>query len=131
VSIEFLEIEHILALHTEQIDEFGGSHGVRDHGLLKSALAQPQATFGGVYLHDTLFDMAAAYLYHLVSNHPFIDGNKRIGLQATLVFLDLNGERISRSTSDLYELTLSVAQSQVDKPAISARLRQLAKKSDS
>jgi death on curing protein len=74
---KFLALELVLELHRDQIESFGGSPGIRDQGLLESALAQPEATFGGEYLHSTIPDQAAAYLYHLALNHPFIDGNKR------------------------------------------------------
>jgi death-on-curing protein len=89
--VEFLTVEVMLALHQRQLERFGGGAGVRDRGLPESAVAQPQASFGGSYVHAGLFDMAAAYLFHIVSNHPFVDGNKRTGLLATQVFLSLNG----------------------------------------
>lgn len=73
----FLNIDHTMRLHRSLIETYGGSEGVRDVGLLHSALAMPQASFGGEFLHRDLFEMAAAYLYHIVQNHPFIDGNKR------------------------------------------------------
>lgn len=74
---KFPLLDDVLRIHDRQIEVFGGSTGVRDLGLLESALAQPQATFGGELLHPTLPEQAAAYLYHLAKNHPFIDGNKR------------------------------------------------------
>jgi len=77
MSPEFLAIEDVLDIHALQLARYGGPDGLRDQGLLESALAQPQATFGGGFVHDGLFPMAAAYLFHIVSNHPFIDGNKR------------------------------------------------------
>src|SRR6478672_12378043 len=90
-AITFLTIHNVLELHSEQIKLFGGADGVRDIHLLESALAQAEQIFGGEYLHPDLAAMAAAYLYHIVSNHPFVDGNKRTGLAAAIVFLDLNG----------------------------------------
>ena len=72
---KFIRQEDVLRLHARQIEKFGGTPGIRDEGLLKSALAQPIATFGGNFLHGTLAEQAAAYLYHLAMNHPFIDGN--------------------------------------------------------
>ena len=77
--IEFLTLDDVLESHREQIRVYGGSEGLRDLGLLESAIAQPPAGFGGVPLHRDLYEMAAAYLFHLVQNHPFIDGNKRVG----------------------------------------------------
>lgn len=73
----FLTLDEVLEIHQQQIDLYGGSHGLRDPGALESAVATPQCTFGDEYLHTTIWEMAAAYLYHLVENHPFIDGNKR------------------------------------------------------
>jgi len=90
MSIDFLSVEDVLELHANQVDLYGGEHGVRDMGLLESAAAQAQAGFGGEYLHTGIFEMASAYLFHIVQNHPFIDGNKRAGAVAALVFLDIN-----------------------------------------
>src|SRR5476651_2345346 len=75
---KFLTVDQVIALHKLQINQFGGSHGVRDEGLLLSALGQPESGFGDQYLHKDLYEMAAAYLFHLVKNHAFHDGNKRI-----------------------------------------------------
>ena len=76
MSPDFLTLDEVLEIHRDQIERYGGAAGIRDLGLLQSALAQPSATFGGQYLHADLHEMAAAYLYHLVQNHPFLDGNK-------------------------------------------------------
>ncbi len=89
----FLTLDEVLALHEDQITRYGGRRGVRDLGLLISALGTPSATFDGRFLHDDLFEMAAAYLYHLARNHPFVDGNKRTAFAAALVFLWINGFR--------------------------------------
>jgi death-on-curing protein len=91
----FLELEDVLLIHEEQLPRYGGSPGVRDLGLLESAVAMPRATAGGEFLHDGLFAMAAAYAFHIAQNQPFLDGNKRTGLLAALVFLDLNGVAIA------------------------------------
>ena len=88
--IEFLTLDDILETHREQIRVYGGSDGVRDLGLMQSALAQPSAAYGGVFLHNGLCEMTAAYLFHLIQNHPFIDGNKRVGLETALLFLEIN-----------------------------------------
>jgi death-on-curing family protein len=93
---EFLTREDALEIHSAQLDQFGGGAGLRDEGLLISALAQPEATAFGNYLHHDMFEMAAAYLFHVVSNHPFLDGNKRTGLVCALVFLDLTRSYASR-----------------------------------
>jgi hypothetical protein len=81
----------VLALHDDQLRLFGGSAGVRDRGALESAVATPEATFDDEFLHEDLFQMAAAYAFHIAENQPFVDGNKRTGLNAALVFLDVNG----------------------------------------
>jgi death-on-curing protein len=123
---EFLTVDDILGIHAHQIARFGGSAGVRDVGLLQSAVAQAEASFGGGYVHDDLFEMAAAYHFHLVCNHAFVDGNKRIGLAAALVFLDVNGVPIDTGTEALYDLTMAVARGELGKNDIAACLRSLA-----
>jgi death-on-curing protein len=123
---EFLTVEDVLALHAVQLPRYGGAAGVRDRALLESAVAQPMASFGGTWLHPDLWSMAAAYLYHLVQNHPFVDGNKRTGLLSALVFLALNGIMIDQATPALYDLTMAVAAGRLDKPAIAAALQQVA-----
>jgi len=87
----FLTLDDVLESHAEQIAAYGGSDGIRDVGMLLSAVAQPESTFDGQFLHVDLFEMAAAYLFHIVQNHPFLDGNKRVGLEAALLFLEING----------------------------------------
>jgi death-on-curing protein len=82
----FLTLDEVLEMHEQQIDMYGGSHGLRDAGALESAIAVPRSTFGGECLHPTIWMMAGAYLYHLVQNHAFIDGNKRIGANAAITF---------------------------------------------
>jgi death on curing protein len=86
----------VLEIHALQLGEFGGIAGVRDRGLLESAVEQPRATAFGELLHTDLFEMAAAYLFHIVKNHAFLDGNKRTALVAALVFLDINGVSLER-----------------------------------
>ena len=82
----FLTLAEVLEIQRDQLYRYGGEAGVRDMGLLKSALAAPMASFGGRFLHQDIFEMAAAYLFHVVKNHPFIDGNKRTGAVAFIVF---------------------------------------------
>jgi death-on-curing protein len=113
-------------LHRRQLVRFGGGAGLRDRGLLESAVAQPQASFGGVFAHDGLFAMAAAYLFHIVANHPFIDGNKRVGLLAATTILHLNGVRVLHGSEALYELTMGVAEGRVDKAAVAPELERVA-----
>ena len=105
----FLDLDRALRTHRSLIAEYGGSDGVRDVGLLQSALAMPQASFGGEYLHKDLFEMAAAYLYHIVRNHPFVDGNKRTGAATAIIFLALNGIELRADEDGLVALTLAVA----------------------
>ena len=87
----FLELEDVVAIHADQIERYGGSAGIRDLGLLDAAVAMPRSSFGGQCLHTDVYEMAAAYLYHIVCNHPFVDGNKRARTAAALVFLELQG----------------------------------------
>jgi death-on-curing protein len=114
----FLTVDEVLALHEHQIAVYGGSPGLRDFGLLESAAATPSASFGGELLHASLPEMAAAYLYHLTSNHAFVDGNKRVGLAAALTFLRLNGLRETCSGDALVELTLGVADGSLSKAEV-------------
>jgi death-on-curing protein len=124
---EFLDIDDVLDRHAAQVEAFGGSHGVRDMGLLESAVAQPPMTFGGEFLHDGLFAMAAAYLFHIVMNHPFIDGNKRTGLDAATTFLALNGVVLGASTNErLIDATLAVAEGRMNKSDLAAFFGEIA-----
>jgi death-on-curing protein len=91
---DFLAVEDVLDLHAQQLERYGGSQGVRDLGLLESAVMTPQASFGGEYVHADLFQMAAAYAFHIAENQPLVDGNKRTGLASALVFLAINGYEI-------------------------------------
>ncbi len=120
---DFLAVSDVLFLHANQIDLYGGDHGVRDMALLDSALAQPQATFSGNHLHAFPFEMAAAYLFHIVQNHPFVDGNKRTGAVTALTFLDLNDIVIDAPKGTLYDLTISVATGQTGKEEIAEFFR--------
>src|SRR6266852_7180338 len=105
----FLTLEEVIEIQADQIERYGGSPGLRDAGLLQSAFAMPESGFGEHYLHTHLFEMAAAYLFHIVQNHPFIDGNKRVGALAALVFLQLNDCEVKLTNPELESLVLSVA----------------------
>jgi death-on-curing protein len=120
----FLTLDEVLAVHEDQIARYGGAAGVRDLGLLRSALAQPQATFGGQFLHHDLIAMAAAYFFYLVQNHAFVDENKRVGTVAAMVFLELNGLELNAPDEQLESIVLNVAQGLADTAAIEAFLRQ-------
>lgn len=119
----FLSLDDILESHQNQIETYGGGQGIRDIGLLESAIAQPEACFGGQFLHADVFEMAAAYLYHLVMNHPFIDGNKRVGLEAALIFLEVNDQRLNASDEELVDIVLKTTMGQVGKPEIAEFFR--------
>ncbi len=115
----FISIDEVLELHEDQISSFGGTSGVRDEGLLESALAQPQATFGGQLLHPTISEQAAAYLYHLAMNHPFIDGNKRTAFAVADTFLRLNGWTLNLTDDRAYDLVMQVARGTMTKEELS------------
>ncbi len=123
MSPTFLTLDDVLEIHRDQLARYGGAAGVRDLGLLQSAVAQPRATFGGQFLHADLFEMAATYLFHLVQNHPFVDGNKRVGAVAALVFLRLNDQDVQATNLELESLVLSIAQGKADKAAIATFIR--------
>lgn len=120
---KFLSLAEVLEIHQDQVTRYGGSAGIRDIDLLKSALGMPAATYGGEFLHTDLFEMAAAYLFHLVKNHPFLDGNKRVGAVAALVFLALNGYDFEAPEEDLAEMVLAVARGELDKADVAVFLR--------
>ena len=119
----FLKLDEVLALHADQIRRYGGRRGIRDIELLQSALGTPRATFNGALLHSTLPEMAAAYLFHLVQNHAFVDGNKRVGLVAALAFLGLNDVSIEADADELTELVLGVAAGKVSKAEVAVFLQ--------
>ncbi len=106
---DFLTVEEVLDIHRDQIEKYGGSMGVRDMGLLDSAVKAPMATYGGEFLNADLFEMAAALLYSLVNNHAFVDGNKRAGTAAALVFLEINDIVIASQEPEFGDLVLGVA----------------------
>ena len=106
---KFLSLAHVRRIHQESIDTYGGSPGLRYRGLLESAIGQPRAQFGGQYLHQDIAAMAGAYLYHLVSNHPFVDGNKRTGAIAAFVFLEINDAELTATQNQYADFVLEVA----------------------
>lgn len=112
---DFLTVEEVLLIHDEQIKEYGGIHGIRNKGLLESAAMMPRASFGGEYLHQNLFEMAAAYAFHIAENQPFLDGNKRTALVSALVFLDINGFEVLDESMLLYEAMMAIAHKKMDK----------------
>jgi death-on-curing protein len=120
-------LDAVLAIHEEVLAAHGGSTGLRDKGLLESAIAAPQATIFGESVFEDGIEIAGAYLYYLCQNHPFIDGNKRVALATCLIFLSENG-LIQNETLDCYDfegLTLDVASSKLSREQAAARLRRL------
>ena len=121
--IRFLTLDDLLAIHADQLERYGGRPGLRDAGLLEAAAAMPAAGFDGVPMHGTLFEKAAAYVFHITRNHPFIDGNKRTGIVAGLVFLELHGLVVEAPTEDLVRLVESVARGELAKSDIARWLQ--------
>lgn len=121
--MQFLGLQEVLEIHRDQVTRYGGTAGIRDLDLLKSALGMPGATFNGEFLHTDVYEMAAAYLFHLVKNHPFVDGNKRVGAVAALVFLTLNGHDFQAPEDDLAETVLAVARGEIGKSEVTVFLR--------
>ena len=113
--MRYLTLGEVVELHQRILATSGGASGIRDLGLLESALAQPKATFAGADLHPTVIDKAAALGFSLVANHPFLDGNKRIGHAAMEAFLLLNGYEIDASVDDQERVMLDVAAGAMDR----------------
>jgi len=121
----FLDLDEAIEIHRDQIARYGGTPGVRDMGLLQSALAMPQAGSSGQYFHADLFEMAAAYLFHIANNHPFVDGNKRVAMAAALTFLELNGLTVEiGSSAAIQKIVLSVASGRASKAAVADFFRE-------
>jgi death on curing protein len=120
-----LTVAIVREIHAEVIARFGGSDGVRDMALLESAVAAPQAGYGGKSLYADLTEIAAAYLFWLGRNHPFVDGNKRVALGACIVFLRLNGVEPKPDGPKWEELALAVATGEIDREEATVRLREL------
>lgn len=120
-----LTVANVLEIHAEAISQFGGSAGIRDMALLESAVAAPQASFGGESVYTDLIEVAAAYHFFLCRNHPFVDGNKRAALGACIVFLRLNGIEPQSDSQSWEDLTLDVAASRLDRDQTTQRLRSL------
>ena len=124
-KILFLTLAEVLEIHSNQIKQYGGSDGVRDINLLSSAVAMPYASFSGDFLHRNIYEMAAAYAFHICQNHPFIDGNKRTALASALVFIELNGISISDSEEKLYNAMMDIASGKITKEDFAKILRSL------
>ena len=123
----FLDLWEVLRIHQDQVGRYGGASGVRDANLLASAAAVPRAGTEEGYLHSDLFGMAAAYLFHIVRDHPFVDGNKRTGAVAAIVFLRLNGLQVGADEADLEALVRSVAEGTAGKDEVAEFFRRSAR----
>ena len=121
----FLELDEVVLIHRDQIDRYGGAQGIRDVGLFRSALAMPSAGAGDDYFHEDLYTMAATYLFHIVRNHPFVAGNKRVGAVAAFIFLSLNGIDLDAPEEDYEELVMGVAEGRLGKNEAAQFFRQL------
>lgn len=124
-TCEHLSTEQIIEIHSAAIRLFGGSPGLRDSALLQSAAAAPRATFGGISTFADTVEIAAAYLYYLCSNHPFVDGNKRVALGTCLLILEINGYQPAPDGEDWENLTLAVAAGLLSRGEITETLRKL------
>lgn len=120
-----LSVEIVREIHAEAIEQFGGLDGVRDENLLASAVLTPQSSFGGKSPYRDIIEIAAAYLFYLCCNHPFLDGNKRTAMMAAIVFLRLNGFEPSADKPPWEKLMLSVASGEIDREEVTAQLRKL------
>jgi death-on-curing protein len=123
---EFLDLADVIGFHAAGIARWHGSSGLRDRGALESAIAQPQATFAGEYLHEDLFAMAAAYAFHIAEAQAFVDGNKRAAVLAAIVFLDINGFRIPQHEDVVYLAMCEIAAHTMSKGQLAGLLRDLA-----
>jgi death-on-curing protein len=128
-EIRFLSVADVIQIHANTIRLEGGSPGLRDHGLLDAAVAMPRQQFGGAYLHEDLAAMAAAYIFHLVKNHSFVDGNKRCAVMAAFVFLDANGVTLGTPPKELEAMIRQVAAGKLTKAGLIQWIRaQVSKK---
>jgi death on curing protein len=119
----YLTAEQVLFVHYRLLSETGGEHGVRDLGLLESAIARPQATFDRQELYPDIFEKAAVLLESLINNHPFVDGNKRTGIACAVLFLQQNGISFSAKNTELEKFTLRVASSNAGRSEITKWLK--------
>jgi death-on-curing protein len=120
----YLSVDQIAELHTSQIRSYGGRSGLRDRGALESAAARPAMTFGGEDLYADVCAKAAALLHSLVVNHPFVDGNKRVGAHAAALFLEVNGLVATFAPKELEDITLATARGELDAERLAIWLRQ-------
>jgi len=127
----FLNLAEVLMIMEDQIRRYGGRYGIRDLALLSSAVAMPETTFAGEYLHPGIPEMAAAYAFHICENHPFIDGNKRTALATSLVFLDLNGYEFFCPEDETYDFMMAVASGECSKKRLTEIFKKYSRSSRS
>jgi death-on-curing protein len=123
----FLGLYEVMEIHRDQIERYGGHPGIRDMELLQSAVAMASAGFGEDYSHADIYEMAAAYLFHIIRNHPFMDGNKRTGAVTAMVFLMMNGKEIDVGEDSFEAMVRSVAGGKADKTSAAEFFRKHAK----
>jgi death on curing protein len=126
--IRFLCVQEAIEIHDQIISSFGGSYGLRDLGLLASAIETPKAKYDKKYLHQSIFDKAAAYLFHICKNHPFIDGNKRTATVCCLTFLEDNNINTEFNESIFVNLIINTAMGKTSKQELSEFLKKAFKK---
>ncbi len=124
MAAHFIPKEVVFTIHADLLQRYGGEPGLRDVGLLESALAQPKMTFDGKYVHKTLFDKTAAYGFHVCKNHPFVDGNKRVALVLMDIFLQKNGWEIISPEEEVYRMMMSLAAGKLTKTQLSTWLKE-------
>lgn len=124
MAIHFIPNDVVLTIHTDLLQRYGGRPGVRDPGLLDSALAQPKMTVGGKFVHRTLFDKAAAYGYHVCKNHSFVDGNKRVAFVLMDIFLQKNGWEIVAHEEEAYAKLMALASGKLTKAELASWLKE-------
>ena len=122
MNSRWIDLSVVLAIHEQQISEHGGLLGIRDFGMIESALGRPQNLL--LYNDPDIYDLAAAYGFGLAQNHPFVDGNKRVAFQAMYLFLGLNGLRIEAPEEEVVALILSLASGQLGEADLAAWLRE-------
>jgi len=123
-EVRFLTLEEVMEIYRASASVLGGDYGVRDQNMLESALAQPKVGGPGGYYHRDIFEMAAAYLFHISENQPFTDGNKRVGVLAALVFLEFNGYELTVSQGEFTSAVLAMAEGRLKKMDIAKFMRE-------
>lgn len=118
----FLTVDDVIYLHQDQIERYGGTHGIRDNGLLSSAVESPKATYGGEFILKSISEMSSSYLYNIVQNHPFLDGNKRAGAISCVVFLMINGYSFEIPDKNFIDLVMDIASGRLKKDKVTSEL---------